>query len=50
MYLNRFFIEVVLYLTQTIDKLFEFLRSNNFELFLLMDKHDHFRNFFYFNR
>ena len=45
-HLNHFFIDVVLHLIQTINKSFEFLRSNNFESPLLMKRHDHFRNFF----
>ena len=50
MHLNRFFIDAILHLTQTIDKLFEFLRSNNSESPLSVDRHGHLRNFFDLNR
>ena len=36
-HLNRFFNDVVLYLNQTIKKIFEFLRLNNFELFFFRE-------------
>lgn len=48
-HLNRFFIDVVFHLNQTIEKIFEFLRLNNFELFFFVKTHYHFRNFFDFN-
>ena len=49
-HLNRFFTDAVLHLAQTADKPFEFLRSNNPESPVSVERHGHLRNFFDLSR